>query len=636
MWILSKKYRAFVILLLVALGSYGQPMASTEAEYGYFIFPVNPGIRNTLAGTMGELRSSHFHTGIDIRTGGREGLAVLAAADGYVSRIKVSAAGYGNTVYVKHPNGKTTVYAHLKSFRPDLSAYVKEAQYKKQSFEVNLFPKVNQFKVSRGDTLALSGNSGSSGGPHLHFDIRDENQHLLNPLNYGFQEVVDTRTPYAKAIALTTFAKDARISGEFGRQEFALVAHGNEYRLPDTLEAFGQLGLELYAWDRMNGTRFKTGINKITFTLNGKEIFGQHINSWSFARARSFYQHINYPVLVTTGQRYHKLYIDNGNTLQFYDRLPSRGQFTVEKGKSYQAEITLSDSYGNTSTVRFVIRGSEAAAKNSTDLPNSTTILKNTLKIVGDSTGTPVARLVSQDKVIRLPASYHDARGYPVFLWDLRQALPKAVGLADTTLMLDLISRVPPGREYKVFSPYADIVFTQRSLFDTLYFTLAYKFDSVSNTGQLSIGNPQIPLKGSVQAVLKFAGRTVDKEHAAVYQVTGKNNYAFAGGTWKENRIEVKLRNFGTYTIIEDSIAPTVKPLIITNEKIVFKLDDKLSGIKEVRATLDNKWLLIAKDPKKKLYWAESRYPDEKFTGKLVLKVTDNANNTRTYTTKIN
>ena len=175
MLILSKKQLIFFFLLLVGTWGFSQP---SEEEFGYFIFPINPGVRNTLAGTMGELRSTHFHTGIDIRTGGQQGLSVLSAAEGYISRIKVSGSGYGNTIYVLHPNGKTTVYAHLKSFRADIEKYVKDAQYKKESFEVNLFPKANQFVLVKGDTLALSGNSGSSGGPHLHFDIRDENQNL--------------------------------------------------------------------------------------------------------------------------------------------------------------------------------------------------------------------------------------------------------------------------------------------------------------------------------------------------------------------------------------------------------------------------------------------------------------------------
>jgi hypothetical protein len=630
MLILNKKRLVFIFLLFAGSWSYSQPM---EDEFGYFIFPINPGVRNTLAGTMGELRSTHFHTGIDIRTGGQQGLAVLAAADGYVSRIKVSGAGYGNTVYVMHPNGKTTVYAHLKSFRSDIEKFVKEAQYKKESFEVNLFPRSNQFAVDKGDTLALSGNSGSSGGPHLHFDIRDENQHLLNPLKYGFDEVVDTRTPYAKSLAIIGFNENARIEGEFGRSEFKITPQGSDFLVRDTIRAIGILGLELYAWDRMNGTRFKTGINEIKFSIDKKETFGQHINTWSFAKARSFYQHINYQSLVTSGKRYHKLYIDNGNALSFYEPVPERGQFIIEKGKYYHGKISMSDSYGNTSYVHFVIHGDNTGNKNGNAAFSQSTI-RNTLKIVGDSTSGQTAIIAVNDELNMLQSAYTDLQGYPVFLWDLTKSIPEAIGLADTTLYPKLVSMVPPSQEYKVFNGHADVVFNKNSLFDTLIFSLDYKVDTIDNLEKLYLGNPEVPIKGSVTTIFKPGNGDINTEHTAVYQVYG-NNFVFIGGKWKENQIEFRIRDFGVYTIIEDSIPPTIKPLIINNERIVFKIDDKLSGIKNIKASIDGNWLLIAKDPKKKQYWAEKKNLTDNYSGELVLQVTDNANNIKVYNTKI-
>ena len=631
MLILSKKHIVLVSLLLAATWGFSQP---AEEEFGYFIFPIKPGVRNTLAGTMGELRSTHFHTGIDIRTGGQQGLAVVAAADGYVSRIKVSGGGYGNTVYLLHPNGKTTVYAHLKSFRGDIEKYVKESQYKKESFEVNLFPKSNLFAVKKGDTLALSGNSGSSGGPHLHFDIRDENQNLLNPLKYGFDEVVDTRTPYAKSLAIVAFDKNARIEGEFGRSEFKIIPQGNNFVLRDTIKAIGILGLELYAWDRMNGTRYKTGITEIKLSIDKKETFGQTINTWSFSKSRSFYQHINYKSLMNSGKRYHKLYVDNGNSLNFYDPIPERGQFLIEHGKYYNGQIAMTDSYGNTSYVDFVIYGDESGNENSNKV-FSQSIISNTLKIVGDSTSGQTAIVAVKDELIMLESVYTDKQGYPVFLWDLTKSIPDAIGLADTTIYPKLVSMVPPRHEYKVFNSHADIVFNKNSLFDTLMFSLDYQVDTTLNLEKIYIGNPDIPIKGSITAILKPKEISHNTKHAAVYQVYGKKNFVFTGGKWKENQIEVRLRNFGVYAIIEDTIPPTIKPLIINNGRLVFKIDDKLSGIKDIKASIDGKWLLIAKDPKKKQYWAEKQFPGDIYAGDFKLEVTDNANNTKLYTTKI-
>ncbi len=631
MLILNKKYIVLVFLLFVGSWGLSQP---AEEEFGYFIFPINPGVRNTLAGTMGELRSTHFHTGIDIRTGGQQGLAVVAAADGYVSRIKVSGGGYGNTVYLLHPNGKTTVYAHLKSFRGDIEKYVKAAQYKKESFEVNLFPKATLFAVNKGDTLALSGNSGSSGGPHLHFDIRDENQNLLNPLKYGFDEVVDTRTPYARSLAIIGFDKNARVEGEFGRSEFKIIPKGKDFVVRDTINAIGILGLELYAWDRMNGTRYKTGITEIKLTIDKKETFGQTINTWSFSKARSFYQHINYKSLITSGKRYNKLYVDNGNTLNFYKPIPERGQFLIEPGKYYQGQISMTDSYGNTSNVHFVIYGDESGNENS-NVVFSQSIISNTLKIVGDSTSGQTAIVAVKDELIMLESAYTDKQGYPVFLWDLTKSIPDAIGLADTTIYPKLVSMVPPRHEYKVFNSHADIVFNKNSLFDTLMFSLDYQVDTTLNLEKIYIGNADIPIKGSITAILKPTDSSHNTKHAAVYQVLGKKNFVFTGGKWKENQIEVRLRNFGVYAIIEDTIPPTIKPLIINNGRLVFTIDDKLSGIKDIKASIDGKWLLIAKDPKKKQYWAENQFPDDNYAGDFQLEVTDNANNTKLYTTKI-
>ena len=234
-----------------------------------------------------------------------------------------------------------------------------------------------------------------------------------------------------------------------------------------------------------------------------------------------------------------------------------------------------------------------------------------------------------------LESVYTDKQGYPVFLWDLTKSIPDAIGLADTTIYPKLVSMVPPRHEYKVFNSHADIVFNKNSLFDTLMFSLDYQVDTTLNLEKIYIGNPDIPIKGSITAILKPKEISHNTKHAAVYQVYGKKNFVFTGGKWKENQIEVRLRNFGVYAIIEDTIPPTIKPLIINNGRLVFTIDDKLSGIKDIKASIDGKWLLIAKDPKKKQYWAEKQFPGDIYAGDFKLEVTDNANNTKLYTTKI-
>ena len=155
-------------------------MAQNSYPQDYFQSPLE--IPLILSGTFAELRSNHFHSGLDIKTQQQSGLKVMAAASGFVSRIKVSHFGYGKALYITHPNGYTTVYAHLQNFNPEIDAYIKHRQYKNESYEIELFPKAGELLVNNGDIVAYSGNTGGSGGPHLHFEIRNKQEHPMNPM----------------------------------------------------------------------------------------------------------------------------------------------------------------------------------------------------------------------------------------------------------------------------------------------------------------------------------------------------------------------------------------------------------------------------------------------------------------------
>jgi carbamate kinase len=320
--------------------------------------------------------------------------------------------------------------------------------------------------------------------------------------------------------------------------------------------------------------------------------------------------------------------------LNFYKPTPERGQFHIEPGKYYHGKIAMTDSYGNTSNVQFVIYGNESGNASGNEV-FSQSITSNKLKIVGDTTSGQTAIVTVKDELTMLESVYTNKKGYPVFIWDLTKSIPDAIGLADTTIYPKIVSMVPPRHEYKVFNSHADVLFNKNSLFDTLMFSLDYQIDTSSNLEKIYIGNPDIPIKGSVKAILKPKDINYNTKHTAVYQVHGKNKLVFTGGKWKENQIEFNMRSFGVYTIVEDSIPPMVKPLIVNNRRLVFTIDDKLSGIKDIKASIDGKWLLIAKNPKKKQYWAEKQFPEDSYSGNFQLEVTDNANNTKLYTSKI-
>ena len=240
-WKLTLSRGAIIFFTLVILGFSG--VLATENPY---MFPIRPGQQSFLSGTMGEMRGAHFHAGIDIKTAGATGLKIYAAADGYVSRIKVEGGGYGHALYIAHPElGTTTVYAHLQKYNEQIAEYVLKEQYKRKSFSFDIYLKKDVFPVNKGDLVAFSGNSGSSAGPHLHFEIRDKHQRPINPLDFGFAEIKDNVSPTAQRIGMKTMNKDSRVENEFGFFEFIPTKNKNEYTISKTIEAYGELGISL-------------------------------------------------------------------------------------------------------------------------------------------------------------------------------------------------------------------------------------------------------------------------------------------------------------------------------------------------------------------------------------------------------
>lgn len=629
-------------LSFTVLAQNGNGGGSSNYTENYYLYPVSPGSVNTLAGTMGELRSTHFHSGIDVRTGGVQGKAVLASADGFISRININPGGYGNALYLQHPNGQTTVYAHLKEFSPEIQQYVTEQQYQKQSFRINLFPQKGQFSFHRGDTIALSGNSGSSGGPHLHFDIRDENQKVLNPLKYGFKEVIDTRSPEARMISFKTMDINSRINGQFGKFDFPLKRSGRNYTTESPIGAFGKIGIQLFAFDRQDYTRFRTGIYRITMEIDGYLVYDQKIDTYAFSEGRNFYVHVDYEELRKTGRRYHRLYVGDGNDLKFYQTNHDRGLITFTDHCEHDVDILMEDSYGNTSKVLLKVYCEPPVSEIKTldeeqfketlefEKVENTLVLKANMSDL-DSSST--AKFYDKGLIIEKNASYKVDNNW-IYLWDLTKGLPDSVEVCSKYLSIPFNVTVPSESSYTYYNDHMDIEFRRRTLFDTAYVDFHYEIDTASKNEIYTIGKDIYPFRRSMKVSLK-PSKIYNPENARVYTVGRKGSYSFVGGEWDNGKLIFSSRNFGKYTILEDSVAPTVKPLIINSDGLVFRINDNSSGIKDYKVLVNNEWVLMYYDPKLRRIWSKKLDPSKPFKGAIVLSVRDNADNEKIYKTKI-
>ncbi len=596
------------------------------------MFPIKPGERNSLAGTMGELRSSHFHTGIDIRTEGRTGLPVYAVADGYISRAVISSSGYGNALYVLHPNGHTSVYAHLEKFNGEIADYMRSQQYKNQIFKIDLSLPKDKFKVSKGDIIAGSGNSGSSGGPHLHFDIRDAYQRPLNPLSFGFEEILDRTPPVAEKIILKTLDIESRVNGQFGQREYRLQRIGNDYFIEEPLYALGQIGMMLDAHDKLDYSRFRCGINTITVEVNGISTFEQRIDKFKFSEQKEIYRHMSYEDLRLQGERYNKLYIDDGNNLDFYLADKQKGKLNIEEGDTLKVAINMIDTYGNRSVINYEIIGSSKKAT----LDKS--LIKQERRVIDN---TLVLQLLEPDTehslvyngTIKKP-SYLTASS-TTYLMDLRYELPKVLEINNEFETLNFHDIISSGYEYTHYGKNLDLFFQKKSLFDTLYFESDYYLDSLSKREIWSIGNELIPLRKSIKVTLK-PNEHYNQEKIRVYQTDNNGSLYFEGGKWDNDRISFWTRSFGQYTLDIDTIPPTIRPIRVNGEQLRFVIKDERSGLHEFNCYINDEWVLMNYDHKKNVIWSEKLNSSKPFKGEIKLIVKDNVNNQTEYISTIN
>ncbi|QJX48997.1 M23 family metallopeptidase [Hymenobacter taeanensis] len=612
------------------------PDAKVAVPNGYFLFPIKPGQPNYLAASMGELRPNHFHGGLDIKTDGRVDLPVYASADGYVSRMKQSSYGYGNVLYITHPNGLTTVYGHLNHFRGPVAQELRRQQYAKQTYELELFFKPDQFPVKRGELVALSGNTGGSAGPHVHWEVRTAQDHQLNPLQWGgFPEIQDHVRPILQAFGVEALSIDARVQGKFGKQVFVPKApalpNGGGYVWPDTITAYGTVGLLLQGFDRFDVVWNKYGFQKVDVLVNNEPLYSHVIDDIPFPEgARQINRHTDYEWRFTNGRLLEKLFVDDGNDLSMYTTGPRKGRLRVQDGQLYNVEVRMSDSYGNMTPLRFVLRGKQpsytktrsAAVKTpalrydvSRNLLVATAADPDTAAVGGNLT------LYKGDRRLTLKPSYTE-QSQNVYLYDLRAGRPDSMQFGRVTKRFERQALIPSGRDFSFTTANMSLGFGPKTLFDTLYIQTSYK------AGLWTVHLPRTPLYQTLRMTLKPEVEVADKPRSAIYSVAANGGKAYVGGKWDGNNITANIKTFGQFRILTDTIPPSARLVSKGAGGLVFKVGDDLSGLAGYKLEIGGQFRMLRFEHKNATLFTER---DDQLgpplRGPATLRITDQAGN---------
>lgn len=558
-------------LFYTSISIYGQ-----KYPQNYFRSPLD--IPLYLSGNFGELRSNHFHAGLDIKTQGVEGKKVYAAAEGYVSRIKVSPYGYGKALYITHPNGYTTVYGHLKKFSDRIESYVRKNQYLKERFSIQLFPPPYQIQLKKGEVVAYSGNTGGSGGPHLHFEIRDsQTEHPINPLFFSF-DIKDQLPPQIRAISIYPLNDSSLINGVNAIKRVPASGRNGIYYLHQSppLKLYGEFGFGIETVDRMNGTSNTYGLHNIQFFHNSELIFEQQIDEFAFHEGRYLNALIDYPYYIQKRKRVQKSFVLKGNKLRIYKQKKQNGRIRLDDGSKHQFSYTVSDYNGNQSSLQFNVEAVKVPPP------------------------YPVNQLTDAQKVRFFP--YNQRNSF---------------------LSEELLVDLPRG-----------------VLYDDLYFKYRKEPPSPKTISPIYwIHDHYTPLHSYITVSIKMPELSDSlKEKALIVSTTDGRSWYPEGGEWKGDNLSVKTRSFGGYAIAIDTIAPKITPINITQHaqmgnkwSIMLKIQDNLSGIAHFRATVDGKWILMEYDAKKNLliHYFDDRITSGKHDFKLTLS--DGVGNQSTY-----
>lgn len=569
-----------VIILNLLIFNFFISKAQPHCAPDYFSSPLD--IPLTIAGSFGELRTDHFHAGVDFKTEGVIGKNILSVADGYVSRVKISLWGYGKSVYVTHSNGLVSVYAHLNSMSKKIDDFVSQAQYDTKTYEIDVFPSPGQIPVKKGEIIALSGNTGSSGGPHLHFEIRDEiTEHALNPFLFYFK-IKDNTTP--KIIQLYCYPLDEKsnVNGKTSRIGLEVAGSNGQFKLAEnqTINANGNVGFAIETNDFTDLSSNKCGVYSIELLDNDKRIFYFEMNDISFDETRYINSHMDYILNETKNKKIHKSFLEPNNQLNIYKDVVKNGIINFINDSTHNLKYIVKDYFGNSAVFPFTVKGTKVIEPVKTESVNS-----------------DIAQVMPYNK-----ENYFQRD-------DIMISIPKD------------------------------------ALYDTLYFkysksaTVAGSYSDVHH-----VHEKYTPVNTyysvSIKATKEIPEKYQDKALIATYNDKGR--IISLGGKYMNGFVTAETRDFGKFFIMLDTISPVIRPVNISKganlanaKKIQFNISDSFSDILFYNGYIDGKWVLFEYEPKSDLI----TYHIDNHISKgrnhiLKIEITDNMNNISTYETE--
>jgi hypothetical protein len=581
------------LLLLLPVAAFGQKEDLNIHNYpqDYFRNPLD--IPIFLAGNFGECRPGHFHSGVDIKTEGKENQPVHAAADGYISRIKMEKGGFGHAIYITHPNGYTTLYAHLNDFAPAIQKFVRSQQYEKERWDVDLQLSPEQFPVKKGQQIAWSGNTGSSTAPHLHFEIRNtKTEHPLNPELFGLP-IKDTEPPVVYEVAVYDLDKSIY---EQKPEIVSLKGRGGIY-VPiknDTINTTNMIvGIGINVKDFMNGSDNDIAFYTATLYIDDSIQCRVRLDDIGYDETRYVNAYADYKTHELDKKWIQCLFELPGNKLNhIYEKIqtvnnvefPVKGSFNIKDDKNHKIKIEITDDRGNVSVVNFYLKRSYSIPA---DLDDSSK--KRILKF-----NPPVIKKDSNEFVYNFPNSFERS--------NIKFELDNSEIYSDINFI------------YKIREDNNN--FSDRHQIHYSYVPLHHYFDLFIKP------NKPIPFDLKSKIVMRYSDGKDEDGRAAIAEDKG----------W----YKASVRNFGTYWLVADTVAPVIKSLqknganLGNAKQITFVVKDALTSVKRFRGEIDGKWVCFEQHNDLFFYRFDEHCSHGKH--KLVFTATDENNNTAKFT----